>query len=177
MSSTLLLNADAQPVSIMPLSTISWQDAIRYIVLEKVTVVEWYATWKVRSEKWTTNVPAVVMLRAYHRPKSKVRISKRNIFLRDRYTCQYCGVVVDDTSATLDHVHPQSLGGTSTWTNLTTACKPCNYKKADNPRIIPQSVPGEPKYWELLEKRKNRGFQLEHASWGDYLQPSTETVT
>lgn len=169
-SSTLLLNADAQPVSIMPLSTISWQDAIRYVVLDKVTVVEWYSTWKVHSEKWTTNVPAVVMLREYQKPKSQVRMTKKNVFLRDQYTCQYCGIEVNDTNATLDHVHPQSLGGKSNWANLATACKSCNYKKADNPKIKPRIFPYKPDYWELVEKRKNRGFQLAHSSWEFYLQ-------
>lgn len=166
---TLLLNADAQPVSIMPLSTVDWQEAIRYLVLDKVTVMEWYNDWVVRSANWSTRVPAVMMLKEYQKPKNQMRLSKRNVFLRDEYICQYCGIEVDDHTATLDHVHPQSLGGKNTWTNLSTACKPCNYRKANHTKMKPTTVPYRPDFWELVEKRRKRGFHLAHPSWADYL--------
>jgi 5-methylcytosine-specific restriction endonuclease McrA len=169
MSHTLLLNADAQPVSLLPLSTVDWQEAIRYIVLDKVEVMAWYDDWIVRSANWSTRVPAVIMLKEYQKPKSTMRLSKRNIFLRDQYVCQYCETSVTEATATLDHVLPQSLGGKTTWENSATACKPCNYKKAASTKMKPKNVPHKPHFWELVEKRRKRGFHISHPSWSDYL--------
>ena len=171
MADTLLLNADAQPVSLLPLSTITWQEAIRYMVLDKVEVMEWHEDWVVRSANWTTKVPAVIMLREYQKPKHTMRMSKRNIFLRDEYVCQYCGADVQESLATLDHVHPVSLGGKTTWENSTTACKPCNYKKAATTKMKPKRTPHKPHFWELVEKRRKRGFHHGHTSWAYYLDP------
>jgi len=77
---TLVLNADAQPVSILPLSIVDWQESIRYLVLDKVSVMAWYEDWVVRSARWETRVPAVIMLKEYQKPKQHVKLSKRNIF-------------------------------------------------------------------------------------------------
>jgi 5-methylcytosine-specific restriction endonuclease McrA len=170
MSSTLLLNADAQPVSLLPLSVIDWQEAIRYMVLDKVSVMEWHEDWVVRSENWSTRVPAVIMLKEYQKPKHTMRMSKRNVFLRDEYTCQYCGCEVTESHATLDHVHPVSQGGKTTWENSATACKPCNYRKgAHVGKMKPKVKPYKPHFWELVEKRRKRGFHIHHPSWAYYL--------
>jgi hypothetical protein len=77
--STLLLNADMQPLSFLPLSTVDWQEAIRYMVLDKATVLEWHNDWIVHSARWETRVPAVIMLRDYQKPKATIRLTKRNI--------------------------------------------------------------------------------------------------
>ena len=167
--STLLLNADMQPVSILPLSIVDWQEAIRYMVLDKAEVLEWHEDWVVRSSSWETKVPAVLMLREYQKPKHYMRMSKRNVFLRDEYVCQYCGTEVSEHTATLDHVHPVSLGGKTTWENSTTACKPCNYRKAASTKMKPKNKPHKPHFWELVEKRKKKGFHLEHPSWTNYI--------
>jgi len=169
MSNILLLNADAQPVSLLPLSTVTWEEAIRYIVLDKVEVLSWYDTWVVRSARWETRVPAIIMLKEYQKPKTAVKLTKRNVFLRDEYKCQYCGCSVNDVTATLDHVHPVSQGGKTTWVNSTTACKPCNYKKAASTKLKPTVAPHQPHFWELIEKRRRQGYQLKHPSWADYL--------
>lgn len=166
---TLVLNADAQPVSLLPLSVIDWQEAVRYLVLDKAAVMSWYDDWIVRSASWETRVPAIMMLRDYQKPKSTMRLSKRNVFLRDDYACQYCGCEVNDQTATLDHVHPISQGGKSTWTNLSTACKPCNYKKAASTKMKPKIMPYKPDFWQLINHRRARGFHLAHPSWADYL--------
>ena len=167
--STLLLNADAQPVSLLPLSVIDWQEAIKYIVLDKVEVMSWYDDWVVRSARWETRVPAVLMLKEYQKTKNYARLSKRNVFLRDRYVCQYCGINIKHSEATLDHVLPLSLGGKSSWTNLSTACKPCNYRKANHTKMKPRQQPHKPDFWELAEKRRQMGFDVAHESWRDYL--------
>ena len=166
---TLVLNADAQPVSLLPLSTVDWQEAIRYLVLDKVTVMSWYDDWIVRSANWSTRVPAVIMLKEYQKPKYITRLNKKNVFLRDNYTCQYCECTVEDSTATLDHVLPSSKGGKSSWLNLTTACKPCNYIKANKTKMKPKVMPHRPDYWELAEKRKKRGYHIGHPSWEYFL--------
>lgn len=170
MSDTLLLNADAQPVSYLPLSTLCWQDAIKYMVLEKGRVLEWHDNWIVRSARWETRVPSIIMLNEYMKPKHTVRFSKSNIFLRDRYLCQYCGKKLTKQECTLDHVLPISHGGKSTFENSTTSCSPCNSGKANNYKIKPKNKPYKPDFWELVNKRKEQGFQIKHDSWLDYIK-------
>jgi 5-methylcytosine-specific restriction endonuclease McrA len=167
--STLLLNADMQPICLLPLSTVEWQEAIRYLVLDKVDVVAWHEDWIIRSARWETRVPAVIMLKAYQKPKQTMRMSKRNVFLRDEYHCQYCGSEVHEPHATLDHVIPQSLGGKTTWENSVTACKPCNYRKGASTKIKPKRQPHKPHFWELADKRRRRGYHMAHPSWADFL--------
>ncbi len=168
--SCLILNSDAAPVSLLPLSIVSWEEAIRYLVTDKGTVLEWYDDWVVRSARWQTNVPAVMILKEYQKKKTVIRFSKQNIFLRDEYKCQYCGINVTHRTATLDHVLPQSHGGKSVWDNCTTACSNCNSKKGNNKRIVPQKAPWKPTYWHLVDKRKKLGWELAHPSWANYLE-------
>jgi len=87
MAHTLILNADASPISVLPLSTITWEESIRYLVSDKATVLEWYDDWIVHSATWETRVPAVMILKEYQKKKVSVRFSKQNVFLRDLFTC------------------------------------------------------------------------------------------
>jgi 5-methylcytosine-specific restriction endonuclease McrA len=148
---------------------IGWQDAIRYMVLEKVSVLEWHDDWIVHSARWETRVPAVIMLNDYFKKKSYVRFSKANVFLRDEFLCQYCGIGVNRKTATLDHVLPFSHGGKTTWENSTTSCSKCNSLKGNNRRIKPKKIPHKPDYWELVDKRKRQPFEINHPSWPQFL--------
>jgi 5-methylcytosine-specific restriction endonuclease McrA len=150
-------------------SIITWQDAIRYMVLDKAHVLSWHDDWVVHSANWETKVPAVIMLREYMKKKSGVRFSKSNVFLRDGYRCMYCGTGVNRKTATLDHVLPTSKGGKTTFENSTTACGPCNANKGNDQRIKPKVIPRKPTYWELVEKRRNLPFDLKHPDWAMYL--------
>ena len=169
MSATLILNADAIPVSLLPLSVISWEESIRYLVTDKATVLEWYDDWVVRSEKWSTNVPAVMILKEYQKKKTGVRFSKQNVFLRDGHLCQYCGDDVNRRTATLDHILPTSLGGKTTWENTCCSCAPCNANKGNDKKIVPKARPYKPTYFQLAEKRKKLGWDLPHPSWENYI--------
>ena len=169
MADTLLLNADAQPVSWLPLSAITWQEAIKFMVLDKARVIDVYEDWVVHSEHWQTNVPSVLMLREFMKPKTSIRFSKSNVFLRDQYVCQYCGNDLKPNECTLDHVLPISHGGKSIWTNSTTACGPCNSKKG-NSKLKPKHAPYKPDYWELAVKRKRQSYQIKHQSWEPYIK-------
>jgi 5-methylcytosine-specific restriction endonuclease McrA len=169
MSSTLILNADCSPISILPLSVITWEESIRYLVSEKAAVLEWHQDWIIRSERWSTRVPAIMMLHEYQKKKSSIRFSKSNVFLRDQYRCQYCGTDVNRKTATLDHVLPTSLGGETTWENCTTSCHVCNSRKGNNQKIVPKHAPYRPSYFNLVEKRKSLPWDVKHPSWLEYL--------
>lgn len=171
MAATLLLNADGAPVGYMPLSTLTWEDAIKYMVLDKADVLIYHDNWIVRSATWETQVPSVMMLRDYMKPKTAVRFSRTNVYLRDHGQCQYCGERVSRNESTLDHVIPVSKGGKTTWENCTTACAPCNSSKSDATKgWKPKVKPYKPDYYELVSKRKNEDFNVRYAEWLQFLQ-------
>jgi 5-methylcytosine-specific restriction endonuclease McrA len=169
MSDTLLLNADGQPVSFLPLSAIQWKEAILYMYLDKVTVMDWYDDWMVRSTTWETRVPSVIMLKEYMHKTRSPRFSKGNLYLRDMYECVYCGCGLSKATATMDHVLPISHGGKTNWENIVTACAPCNHAKGNNPKIRPAYKPHVPGYYELVRKRKQLGIEVRHPSWYQWL--------
>ena len=77
-------------------------------------------------------VPEVILLTGFNRmPPRTVKFNRRNIYMRDHYTCQYCGVQPGGDELTIDHVVPRAQGGISSWTNCVLACVACNKRKAD----------------------------------------------
>ena len=170
MSDTLLLNADGAPVSFLPLSVIDWQEAIKYMVLDKATVLAFHDNWIVHSARWSTPVPSILILKDYMKPKTTIRYSKGNVFLRDNYTCAYCNKQLQKRECTLDHVIPTSHGGKTTFENTVTACGPCNANKGNNKKIVPKFKPHKPDFYELVNKRKRMPFNVRHEAWLDYLQ-------
>ena len=169
MADTLVLNADGQPISLIPPSTIQWKEAITYLWLDKVHVLEWYDDWVVRSESWETRVPAVVMLKDMLRRKRNPRFSKYNVHLRDMFVCQYCNNPFPQKQLTLDHVIPISRGGKTSWENIVSACNPCNSHKGSK-LIKPKSMPYRPDYYELANNRKQLEFDIRHPSWEVFLK-------
>lgn len=86
----------------------------------------------IRTQRLVLRVPEVAVLTSYDRvPANAVTFSRRNVFKRDRYTCQYCGKQPGSEELTIDHVVPRSQGGLSTWENCVLACIECNRLKAD----------------------------------------------
>src|SRR5437763_4391150 len=123
---TLVLSQGYEPVKI-----VSWQRAITLLFLGKVEVIEEYDR-DIRSCSLLIKIPSVVrLLNAIRRHKQPVKFSRVNIYGRDRYTCQFCGDKKPVGELTYDHVVPRSQGGTTTWTNIVTACETCNRKKAN----------------------------------------------
>lgn len=170
MSDTLVLNADGLPVSVLPLSTIPWEESIKYMVLEKATVLSWHDNWVVHSATWETPVPSVIILKEYMKAKTTVRFSRSNVYLRDNGECQYCGDAIDRKDSTLDHVHPVSLGGKTTWENTVTACGPCNASKANKTKgWKPRIAPYKPDFYELVNKRKRQPFHIRFKEWEQYI--------
>jgi len=168
-SDVLVLNADAQPVSYLPLSAIQWKEAITYLWLDKVTVLDWYDDWVVRSAHWETRVPAVIMLKEMMRRRRQPRFSKTNVYIRDLYTCQYCNTPHFRNHLTLDHVIPLSKGGRTEWLNIVAACGPCNARKANKTIMKPISKPYIPTYYDLVNKRKQLEFDVKHPAWKNYI--------
>jgi len=169
MSDTLVLNADAQPVSFLPLSVVQWKEAVMYMYHDKCTVLEWYDDWMVRSPSWETRVPAVIILKTYMHKTRRPRFSKTNLYLRDLYECGYCGERHLKSDLTMDHVQPISKGGKTTWENCVCACNPCNSRKGNKLNIKPSETPHRPGYYELVRKRKLMDLQLKHPSWEKWL--------
>jgi 5-methylcytosine-specific restriction endonuclease McrA len=86
----------------------------------------------VHTPSLTIRVPEVILLNVFNSfVRHEVRFSRHSIFERDRHTCQYCGKVFSRSHLTIDHVIPQSRGGSDTWENLVLACLACNVRKAD----------------------------------------------
>jgi len=164
----LVLNADFRPMSYFPLSLLSWQDAVHAVFSERVSVVAEYDTWA-RSPSTRIRLPSVVALRKYQPGARRVAFTRFNVFLRDRFTCQYCGEVFASSALTFEHVIPRSRGGQTTWSNIVTACMPCNTRKASSTRIKPRRLPKEPTLGELLAAKRAFPPGYLHESWTDYL--------
>jgi 5-methylcytosine-specific restriction endonuclease McrA len=123
---SLLLNT-----SFEPLHVVTWQKAIQLLFQGKVEVVE-ESDREIRTVRFTIKVPAVLRLLSYIPLTKKhymIRFSRSNVFIRDHYQCQYCGIKQAKANLTLDHVIPVVQGGKKTWENIVTCCKGCNQKK------------------------------------------------
>ena len=171
MSNTLILNADCAPLSIVPLSVISWQDAVTMEWLDRADIIESYSDWIVRSPSVEMEVPAIMMLRDFVKVSRTMKYSKYNVFLRDGFECQYCGY--DGTARphtlTIDHYTSRHCGGSTHWENVVTACEPCNLKKAHYNHMVPKRLPYRPSYWDMVECRKKFPIAVPHKSWITWL--------
>jgi len=169
-----VLNADFRPLSYYPLSLWSWQDAIKAVFMDRVNIVSEYDT-TVRSPSFTMKLPSVVSLREYVQPPRYPAFTRFNLFLRDRFQCQYCGASHD---LTFDHVVPRSKGGRTTWENVVAACAPCNLRKGNRmPRdigMIPVQSPYRPSVQDLHNNGRAFPPNYLHVSWMDYLYWDTE---
>ena len=107
----LVLNADYTPLSYYPLSLWPWQTAIKAMFLERVDVVAHYDR-EVHSPSVALKLPSVIALRDYVRPNEDPAFTRFNLFLRDKFSCVYCGT---KRELTFDHVIPRAYGGRTTW--------------------------------------------------------------
>ncbi|MGE3545897.1 MAG: HNH endonuclease [Kofleriaceae bacterium] len=163
---TLLLSAGYEPIKI-----ISWQRAMTLVTLDKVEVVEEYDA-EVRATSLIVKVPAVVRLRrAFRRHTMPVRFSRVNIYARDGYRCQYCGVKCTTDQLTYDHVVPRSRGGRTTWDNIVTCCYTCNAVKANRTpaeaRMKLRTVPARPTWMPAVQIRVSTKSVPD--AWRDYV--------
>lgn len=169
MSDCLLLNQDFNPISVLPLSVISWQHAIKLMFLDRITILEHYDNWQIHSEKLTINVPSVAVTQEYLHFKKSAKFSRHNLFLRDMYQCQYCLDTFRPGDLTIDHVIPRRHGGKTHWENCVTACHSCNSKKGSKLHIKPNRAPFKPEHYHLINKWKMRSVRVQHTGWYKYL--------
>jgi 5-methylcytosine-specific restriction endonuclease McrA len=170
----LVLNADYRPLSYYPLSLWSWQDTIKAVFLDRVNIVSSYETF-VRSPSFEMQLPSVVSLKSYVKPARFPAFTRFNLFLRDRFSCQYCGHRHD---LTFDHVIPRSLGGQTTWENVVAACAPCNLRKGSrlpaDVEMFPLQKPFRPSVTDLHKNGRHFPPNYLHESWQDYLYWDSE---
>lgn len=166
----LVLNATYEPINVCTV-----RRAAVLLLKEKAEVLEHAAT----SLHWATGSlprPMVIRLVSYVRvPRDTHRrkITRRAVFARDGWECQYCG---SRSSLTVDHVVPRSKGGLSTWENIVAACAPCNRRKGDR---LPHQVDMHPRNTPRAPN-PNIFIQLASptipASWHQFLGPTAEAA-
>ena len=165
----LVLNADFRPLSYYPLSIWCWQDAVKSVFLDRVSIVSNYKR-KIRSPSFEMNLPSVIALKSFIQPSKNPNFTRFNVFLRDKFSCQYCG---DKKDLTFDHLLPKSRGGLTDWNNVVTACSSCNvrkggklYKDCD---LKLSNIPYAPTVENLHRNGRNFPPNFLHESWMDYL--------
>ncbi len=173
----LVLNADFRPLSYFPLSLWPWQDVIKAVFLERVNIVSEYERL-VHSPSLAMRLPSVVALKRYIPATRRPAFTRFNVFLRDRFTCTYCGVAGATEELTFDHIIPKSRGGKTVWENVVAACEPCNLRKGGRlPResgIYPRVMPRQPTTWQLQQNGRAYPPNYLHESWRDFLYWDTE---
>jgi len=173
----LVLNADFQPLSYYPLSLWSWQDTIKAVFLNRVSIIENYNK-EVHSPSLTIKLPSVIALKDYVSPRRSPAFTRFNVFLRDNFTCQYCYENFSANELTFDHLIPKFTGGKTTWTNVVSACTSCNVKKGR--RLLKytdmylKKKPMKPSSEKLQKNGRNFPPNYLHESWRDYLYWDTE---
>jgi 5-methylcytosine-specific restriction endonuclease McrA len=185
---TLVLNRNWQAIGVASVArSLTLVAAERARIVDPSTFQQYtWADWAqlvppddevfIQSVKFRLRVPEVITLTEYDRvPTNAVTFSRRNIYKRDRYTCQYCHKQLGSEALTIDHVLPRSRGGTSTWENCVLACLDCNKHKADRTpteaHMPLKKTPVRP-MWRPLYARQ--GVRIE--SWSKFLSEAYWTV-
>jgi 5-methylcytosine-specific restriction endonuclease McrA len=165
---SLLLNASYEPLRV-----ITWQKAVILLVKGKVEVIASYER-SIRGVSITLDLPSVLRLLRRARVARRIHqipFSRSNIYLRDRYQCQYCALRFSTSELTFDHVLPASQGGKKDWENIVTCCIRCNRKKGGKTpeqaglRLIRR--PGRPS--SLDAQAITYGMSAVPSSWRDFL--------
>lgn len=167
----LVLNSDYEPLNVCPA-----RRAIVLVYLGKADILHHNDGVFTHTLVGEENVPSVVKLRSQvKRPLPELKLSRRTIFARDNYTCQYCGITTKDL--TIDHILPKRAGGQATWENLVCCCKKCNSKKSD--KLLHQSgmyllrQPRRPRYTPYISLTKYL-VGRKNEVWRNYLPVFTD---
>ena len=172
MKRALLLNSDFSP-----LHFISDCDAITLFYKGRAEVIsgangdpsEWDETWS--SPSTSIKVPATMrLIKRVNKRWRQPRFRKKVLFNRDKWQCQFCSEKLTWETVTIDHVHPSSRGGQTTWLNCVTACKPCNRRKANRTPeeagmrlITPPTTPTSLHFWDAMKS------SVWHPDWDSFL--------
>ena len=173
----LVLNADFRPLAYHPLSLWSWQDTVKAAFQDRVTILAEYER-KIRSQSLEMALPSVIALKEFVSLNRIPAFTRYNVFLRDRFSCQYCSVTLPASDLTFDHVVPRSRGGQTSWENVVTACQSCNLKKGNaflrdsGMRLKREAM--RPTAYQLQDLGRRFPPNYLHESWADYLYWDTE---
>jgi len=165
-SPVLVLNASYEPINVC-----AARRAI-VLVLKGVAMMEEANGHHLHAARLAIHVPSVIRLLEYRRIPHQTRaLSRKNILLRDRNTCQYCGKILAAGELTLDHVIPRSRGGASTWENLVACCHNCNRRKGSMlPHECNMRLSREPRPFNLHTSRHiMRLMGRSDTKWQKYL--------
>ncbi|MDC0987030.1 HNH endonuclease, partial [Alphaproteobacteria bacterium] len=147
------------------------------VVTDRVNVVSSYDRY-VRSPSFALRAPSVISLKNFIVPNRKPAFTRFNVFLRDRFACQYCGDALPSHELTFDHVVPRFRGGRTTWENVVSACAPCNLRKGgrmpSRASMAPKRLPTQPSTQQLQENERGFPPNFLHDSWRDFLYWDTE---
>ncbi len=158
----LVLNANFEPIHVC-----STRRAVTLILAGKAGMIA-NGRGHIRTISQLIPRPSVIRLESQiHRPRPRVKLTRREVFRRDNYTCQYCGK--HEGNLTIDHVIPRSRGGGTNWENVVTACAPCNRRKGDRlpeeAKMLLLSKPARPRFIAVALM----GELNAHSTWQKYL--------
>lgn len=133
---------------------------------------------RLRSARNEFVVPEIIVLSIYDRlPRTDVKFTRHNVFIRDSHTCQYCDRIFDPRDLNLDHVIPRDKGGKTTWENVVASCIRCNSKKANKlpheARMFPRTAPRAPRWRPFHSSVRHNSPRT---SWRDFIEVSDGTV-
>ena len=170
MGKVLLLNNNCEPLNIT-----SWRRAFILLIKGKAEYIERLDQIEDYIQVGEYYIPKTIKL-TYEKaiPELELPFSRENIFIRDGFTCQYCGEEFHYDELTLDHVLPKSRGGETSWENIVACCKNCNQKKSDR---MPEEAnmpllnePKQPEFWFFELKQKHK---IEERYWGEYYKKAS----
>lgn len=151
-NAVLVLNQNYEPLNIC-----NAKRALVLIIGGKAEVLEQNCR-EFHSPSRSFRLPSVIRLHALvKRPRPSVKLTRREVFLRDGYACQYCGLQTRDL--TIDHIMPKSRGGGHSWENLVSACRPCNHRKGGKTlaeaRMALRRAPAQPRagHYYTIQRR------------------------
>jgi 5-methylcytosine-specific restriction endonuclease McrA len=159
----VVLNATYEPITI-----VSSKRALILFLEGKAMIVEEHPELVVRSPSQTFPVPTSIVLKHFVKGRmvfrTKALLTQRNLFIRDQYTCQYCGrnkqQLKSSEFLTRDHVLPRHIGGRDIWENVVTCCNSCNNKKAyhllEDINMTLLKIPTAPTIFELWTRQQKR---------------------
>jgi 5-methylcytosine-specific restriction endonuclease McrA len=148
----LVLNQNYEPLNVCNV-----RRAIVLVFDGKAEILETHAGFMSSPSRSFPSPSVIRMVYLIRRPRPRVKLTRREVFLRDHYTCQYCGR--QSNELTIDHVIPKSKGGGHAWDNLVSACKPCNHRKGGkslaDTRMTLRTSPREPRAgaYYMIERR------------------------